>query len=73
MAILNKGDWVLIDDGRVGKILIEDYMGDGGWFPLVQVFDGTINTIRHRDCLTPIDPAFNNLLTDVNKESHEET
>ena len=69
MAILKIGDWVLIDDGRVGRILITDYMRDGGKFPLVQVFDGSINTIRHKDCLTPIDPAFSNLLTDVNKES----
>jgi len=69
MAILKKGDWVLLPEGQAGRILIEDYMGDGGKFPLVQVFDGTINTIRHRDCLTPIDPAFEKLLTAVNKES----
>jgi hypothetical protein len=67
MAILKNGDWVLIDDGRIGKVLIKDYTRDGGKFPLVQVFDGNINTIKHIDCLTLIDPAFDVLLTSVNK------
>jgi len=68
MVVLKRGDWVLIDDGRIGKVLAEDYTRDGGKFPLVQVFDGNINTIRHKSSLTLIDPVFSKLLTDVNKE-----
>ena len=69
MAILKKGDWVLVD-GVAGKIIVEDYLKSqtGRWHLVMRKGFG-INTVRPESALTPIDPAFNNLLTDVNKES----
>jgi hypothetical protein len=75
MAILNKGDWVLVEQdsdgyGGYGYITCKDFYPQKHF---VWLADGSMPfaILRHEDTLTPIDPAFHNLLTDVYKESHD--
>jgi hypothetical protein len=73
MAILKKGDWVLVErdsDGCGGY----GYITSANFHPkthLVWLVDGSrpFAILRHERTLTPIDPAFHNLLTDVYKEN----
>jgi hypothetical protein len=66
MAILKDGSYVLIGDEGVGKITMYNFMKD---FSLVWMLDGkrSFAVMRRKDSLTPIDPAFDVLLTSVNK------
>ena len=66
MAVLKVGDWVLIKGEGIGKITLLNYTKS---YHLVDLLDGTSNfaVLRNQDNMTPIDPAFNVLLTDVNK------
>jgi hypothetical protein len=67
MAVLKVGDWVLFDDGqKVGRIVQTSY---GGREEFCQITNGEqgFSSIRLKIHTKPIDPAFNVLLTDVNK------
>jgi hypothetical protein len=72
MAIL-KGDWVVVEKdtdgvGGLGRITCVDFNPETH---LVWLVDGSrpFAILRHKSTLTKIDSAFNNLLTDVYKES----
>jgi len=70
MAILKVGDYVLVE-GKVGRITMLDFTPKchGIW-----LLDGSMPMaiMRQEQYLTPIDPAFHNLLTDVHKEVSDE-
>jgi hypothetical protein len=63
MAILN-GSWVVVEDRGVGKVEMYNFMQN---FSLVRFSKQGIASMVRKDSLTPIDPAFNVLLTSVNK------
>ena len=67
MAILNVGDYVLVADDWVGVITQLNFNPK---YHLVFPLDRSspMSLLRHESELTKIDPAFNNLLTDVYKE-----
>ena len=66
MAILKDGSYVVVGDEGVGKITMYNFMQD---FSLVWLLnkEGKFAVMRRKDSLTPIDPAFDVLLTSVNK------
>jgi hypothetical protein len=66
MAILKDGSYVVVGDEGVGKITMYNFMQD---FSLVWMLnkEGKFAVMRRKDSLTPIDPAFDVLLTSVNK------
>ena len=66
MAIL-KGDYVLVE-GKVGKVTMLDFNPQ---YHLIDLLDGSMPMaiLRSEKAMVKIDPAFNVLLTDVNKES----
>jgi hypothetical protein len=71
MAILKVGDLVLVEGEGVGKITLLDFNPD---YHLVWLMDSKSKfaVLRSKTSMTPIDPAFNNLLTDVYKESDDD-
>ena len=66
MVILKDGSYVVVGDEGVGKITMYNFMQD---FSLVWLLnkEGKFAVMRRKDSLTPIDPAFDVLLTSVNK------
>ena len=70
MAILNVGDYVLVNDEGVEKLARITLTHFHPMYHLVWLLDGSMPmaTLRHQQDLTKIDPAFHNLLTDVHKE-----
>lgn len=70
MVVLNQGDWVVTDEGEVGVVVMPDWgVGEGlKELCLVKFKDSIISSVRMKNTLTLIDPAFHKLLTDVNKE-----
>ena len=70
MAILNVGDYVVVEDGEGGKVGKITQTHFHPMYHLVWLLDGSMPmaTLRHQQDLTKIDPAFHNLLTDVYKE-----
>ena len=66
MAILKDGSYVVVGDEGVGKITMYNFMQD---FSLVWLLNKECRfaVMRRKDSLTPIDPAFDVLLTSVNK------
>jgi hypothetical protein len=66
MVILKDGSYVLVGDEGVGKITMYNFMQD---FSLVWMIneERRFAVMRRKDSLTPIDPAFDVLLTSVNK------
>ena len=64
---MNKGDYVLVE-GKLGRITQLNF---NPMYHLVWLLDGSMPmaTLRYEKYLTPVDPVFNVLLTDVNKES----
>jgi len=66
MVILKDGSYVLVVDEGVGKITMYNFMQD---FSLVWMLneERRFAVMRRKDSLTPIDPAFDVLLTSVNK------
>jgi hypothetical protein len=56
----------VVGDEGVGKITMYNFMQD---FSLVWMLNGkrSFAVMRRKDSLTPIDPAFDVLLTSVNK------
>jgi len=64
MAIL-KGDWVMVEGRGIGRVEMYNFMKD---FSLVRFksSDPMASMIR-KESMTPIDPAFDVLLTSVNK------
>jgi hypothetical protein len=71
MAILKVGDWVLDNEGKIGVVEQLDWYGDGK-ASLIWFKGGAFASLRFHESLTPIDPAFHNLLTDVHKEVSDE-
>ena len=68
MVVLKTGDWVVHEDGRVGKIIVEDYTREGGKFRFHLVrFDNTFARMTHESYLTKIDPALYPILSDSTK------
>jgi hypothetical protein len=64
MAIL-KGSWVVVEGRGVGKVEMVDFMKD---FSLVRFSnDAPMASMVSKSSMTPIDPAFDVLLTSVNK------
>ena len=70
MAILKVGDCVLVEGNWVGVIT---QLGFHPKYHLIWKLDNSspMALLRHEDVLTPIDPVFSKLLTDVNKESDD--
>jgi len=67
MAVLKVGDWVLFDDGeKVGRIVRTSY-GGREEFCLITNGEQGFSSVRLKISIKPIDPAFNVLLTSVNK------
>jgi hypothetical protein len=66
---LKVDDWVYLPEGIVGKLLHIDYMRDGDYH-LIEVYDGTFNTVRHKNCLTLVSKEVSNILNAVN--NHKE-
>ena len=65
MAVLKVGDWVMVKyDGVVGQVTVMDF---NKGYHLVDLKDKTFARLINKDDLLPIDPAFNVLLTSVNK------
>jgi hypothetical protein len=75
MAILNVGDYVLVREERegdkLGRITQLDFHP---MYHLVWLMDSSMPMaiLKHQQYITPIDPAFHKLLTDVNKESDDD-
>jgi hypothetical protein len=67
MAILKKGDYVMVGNEGVAKITLIDFHPKTH---LVDFLDGRMPMalLRNEDNMTKIDPAFHKLLTDVYKE-----
>ena len=67
MAILKNGDYVVVEGEGIGKVTLYNFMQD---YSLVWLLNDTCKfaVLRRKDFLTPIDPAFDVLLTSVNKE-----
>jgi hypothetical protein len=64
MVILN-GSWVVVEGRGVGKVEMYNFMQD---FSLVRFKnDMPMSSMVRKESMTPIDPAFDVLLTSVNK------
>lgn len=65
MAILKNGSYVLVEGRGIGRVEMVNFMKD---FSLVRFrsSDPMASMIR-KESMTPIDPAFDVLLTSVNK------
>lgn len=71
MAILKKGDYVMVEGEGVGQITL---IGFHPKVHAVDFLDGRMPMalLRHEDQMVKIDPAFHKLLTDVYKESDDD-
>jgi len=67
MVVLRVGDHVLVGNSWIGVIT---QLGFHPKYHLIWRLDNSspMALLRHEDVLTPIDPVFSKLLTDVNKE-----
>jgi hypothetical protein len=63
MAILN-GSWVVVEGRGVGKVEMYNFMQN---FSLVRFNKQGVASMVRKESMTPIDPAFDVLLTSVNK------
>jgi len=64
MAIL-KDIWVVVEGRGIGKVEMDNFMQD---FSLVRFGnDAPMASMVRKDSMIPIDPAFDVLLTSVNK------
>ena len=70
MVVLKEGDWVVSDGGEVGQVLMPDWGNSEGVgkLCLVKFKTSIVASVRMKNTLTLIDPAFHKLLTSVNKE-----
>jgi hypothetical protein len=65
MAILKDGSYVVVEGRGVGKVEMYNFMQD---FSLVRFKnDMPMSSMVRKESMTPIDPAFDVLLTSVNK------
>lgn len=70
MAILKVGDWVLVEDRGIGRVEMVTFQ-DGFSLVRFKASDPMASMVMKR-YMTPIDPAFHKLLTDVHKESDDD-
>lgn len=62
-----KGDWVIHEDGRIGRITLTDYLENNArGYHLVDFQDNTFARLTHEHYLKPFDPAVSDILTAVN-------
>jgi hypothetical protein len=63
---MNKGDWVIHEDGRVGRITLHEYHNTSSkGYHLVDFQDNTFARLTHEHYLKPFDPAVADILTAV--------
>jgi hypothetical protein len=63
---MNKGDWVVHEDGRVGRITLREYHDNiAKGYHLVDFQDNTFARLTHEHYLKPLDPAVADILTAV--------
>jgi len=67
MAILKVGDYVLVANEGIAKITLLDFHPNTHLVWLMNS-KNKFAVLRNVGLMTPVDPAFSNLLTDVYKE-----
>ena len=67
MAVLNKGDYVLVKDEGVGRITVTDFNPS---YHLVWMLDerSPMSILRHKHYLTKLDDALIPILSDSTKQ-----
>lgn len=65
---MNKGDWVMDTNGRLGQITLREFYPDSSnkGYHLVDFKDKSFARLIHEQYLTPFDPAVSDILNAVN-------
>lgn len=65
---MKRGDWVVHEDGRLGRITMTDFRVG---YHLVDFLDNTFARATYHLYLKPFDPAVSDILTAVNTNERE--